>query len=59
MNWRMTERIGKSLACLILAPFLMMLMLVLAVLMLSLPFVAFICPDVVKVNKRGSSVEIK
>jgi hypothetical protein len=37
----------------------MMLMLVLAVLMLSLPFVAFICPDVVKVNKRGSSVEIK
>lgn len=48
----MSERIGKFVLMLFLTPVLMVLMVLLAVFMVCLPFVALIYPKVININEK-------
>lgn len=52
MKLRLGERIEKAAICIIVAPFLMVILIILVMLMLLLPLVAFIKPDVIKVRDK-------
>lgn len=46
----MTERIAKFLICIVLAPFLALILIILAALMVFLPLVALIYPQAIKIG---------
>jgi hypothetical protein len=55
MKNALSERLNKFLLMLVVTPFLIVLMLILAGLMVSLPLVALIAPQVIKINEGNTN----
>ena len=52
MGTPITERLGKTLAVIVLVPFIMLMLTILIVLMPLLPIIAFIFPETVKIKGK-------